>query len=94
MMVLNTMLAGAIAMASLTIATIFFRFWRSTRDRFFLFFGFSFLLESLNRALLGLMASESEGKPLYYLLRLLAYVLIIIAVVDKNRHALSQRKRE
>jgi hypothetical protein len=52
--IMNAMLAGAIAMASIVISLFFFRFWRSTRDRLFLFFAISFLLEALNRILLGL----------------------------------------
>lgn len=82
---LNAMLAGAIAMASLTISLFFFRFWRSTRDRFFLLFGMSFLLEAVNRILLGIMNMQGEDTPAYYLIRLVAYALILFAIFDKNR---------
>lgn len=85
MISLNAMLAGAIAMASATISLFFFRFWRSTRDRFFLFFGMSFLLEAANRILLALTNLQGEDAPAYYLIRLVAYALILFAIVDKNR---------
>lgn len=85
MISLNAMLAGAIAMASATISLFFFRFWRSTRDRFFLFFGMSFLLEAANRILLALTNLHGEDAPAYYLIRLVAYALILFAIVDKNR---------
>ena len=89
-MTVNAMLAGAIAMASAVIGLFFFGFWRNTRDRFFLFFAMSFALEAVNRVLLGLALNASEDAPLNYLIRLAAYALILIAIVDKNR----RRKRD
>jgi hypothetical protein len=89
---MNQLLLGAIAMASLTIGLFFLRFWKKTRDRFFLFFSVAFALEGLNRALLGLAYGASENEPLFYLVRLLSFVLILIAIIDKNRIAGSQSK--
>lgn len=83
---INAMLTGAIAMACVTISLFFFSFWRNTRDRFFLFFATSFLLEAANRILLGLARLHSEDTPAYYLIRLMAYGLILIAIIDKNRN--------
>ena len=88
---MNQMLLGAIAMAGITIGLFFLRFWKKTRDRFFLFFAVAFGLEGLNRALLGLFQSSDENEPVYYLVRLLSFVLILIAIVDKNRFSKSQR---
>ncbi len=85
MITLNAILAGAIAMASLIASLFFLRFWRSTKDRFFLFFALSFLLEAVGRTLLGLNWPHSEDAPGYYLIRLLAYALILFAILDKNR---------
>lgn len=85
MIIVNAVLAGAIAMASLIASLFFLRFWRSTNDRFFLYFALSFLFEAVDRALLGLASSQSEDAPEYYLLRLVAYALIVYAVLDKNR---------
>ena len=79
------LLSGATVMAALVIALFFLRFWRHTGDRFFLLFAIAFTLEALQRLLLGLHALQDADGPVYYLLRLLAYVLIIAAVVDKNR---------
>lgn len=82
---MSMILTGAIAMASATISLFFFAFWRSTRDRFFLMFGASFLLEGLNRILIGMTSFRGEDEPLYYLIRLVAYGLILLAILDKNR---------
>jgi uncharacterized membrane protein HdeD (DUF308 family) len=82
---INNLLLGAIAMASMLAALFFLRFWRSTHDRFFLFFALSFFLEGINRILMGVSNIGDENQPLYYLIRLISYVLILIALLDKNR---------
>jgi len=63
----------------------FFRFWRQTRDRFFLWFALSFWLESANRVALGVWAGASEHSPWLYGVRVVAYGLILLAVWQKNR---------
>lgn len=84
-MPMNEMLIGAVAVASLIVGLFFFRFWRSTRDRFFLYFAASFWIEGLNRVLIGTGADLREDLPVYYLIRLAAYGLIVLAILDKNR---------
>ena len=78
-------LMGAIAFGSFLVGLFFFRFWAHTRDRFFLFFSGSFWLEAVNRATLALVPHASEQEPLFYLVRLAAYGLIIAAIWQKNR---------
>jgi uncharacterized membrane protein len=78
-------LLGAVAMASLVAATFFLRFWLKTHDRFFLLFAAAFLLEAINRLTLAAVGTVSEEhEPLFYLVRLFSFVLILIAIVDKN----------
>ncbi|WP_159016969.1 DUF5985 family protein [Cognatiluteimonas profundi] len=81
---MNLFLLGAISMGSAVAALLFLRFWRRTRDRLFLYFGASFLLEAINRALFAWNGARSEEATLYYLVRLLAYGLILWAIVEKN----------
>lgn len=81
---MDLMLLGAIAMASLIVGLFFLRFWRDTKDRFFLFFAVSFLVEGLNRAALGFAGDPNEGRPFFYFIRFLSFVLILIAIVQKN----------
>lgn len=78
------MLTGAIAALSFVIGCYFMRFWRVTRDRFFLLFGMSFWIEAGNRSMLGFVSVWREDTPGYYLVRLLAYGLILYAIIDKN----------
>jgi hypothetical protein len=79
------LLLGALAMGTLICALIFLRLWRDSADRFFLFFALSFLVQAINRVTLALEPFPNEGSPLHYWVRLLAYVLILVAVADKNR---------
>lgn len=80
---MNHILTGAITMASLVIALFFLRFWRNTGDRFFLYFSLSFLIEGLHR-LYSALNDDIEDSPLHYLIRLLAYGLILWAILEKN----------
>lgn len=91
---MNQLLLGAIAMASLVAAVFFLRFWKHTRDRFFLFFAAAFGLEGVNRVLLGLDLGSSEHQPIYYSIRLISYILILVAIVDKNRARSSDDSRD
>ena len=82
---MNEILIGGIAAAALIAGLFFFRFWRSTRDRFFLLFALAFWIEGAHRIFIYAFAGSDEASPLYYVVRLVAYGLIIAAIVDKNR---------
>ena len=76
--------AGAVAMGFLVASGFFVRFWRRTRDRLFLAFALAFALLALNQLLAALLEAGDERTPFVYLLRVLAFVLIMLAIVDKN----------
>ena len=82
---MEQMLTGAIAAGWLVAALFFFRFWRQTRDRFFLWFALSFLLEAGNRVALGLVVGVAEDSPYLYGVRVIAYGLILLAIWQKNQ---------
>lgn len=84
MMLVNSWLSGAIFMAAVVIALFFLRFWRHSRDRLFVYFAFAFFLEALHR-LLQVWSTETSDVPLNYLVRLAEYMLIVIAIIQKNR---------
>jgi hypothetical protein len=79
------LIMGAIAAGSLFAGLFFFRFWFQTRDRFFIWFALSFWIEAGNRIALALLPHANEQEPIFYLFRLLAYGLILLAVWQKNR---------
>ena len=78
-------LSGLITMLYIVIAVFFLRFWRDSSDRLFLFFAGAFALLALQRFLLLLFPTLEA----LYILRLLAFVLIIAAIADKNRQSAS-----
>lgn len=84
----NHLLSGII-IAGYAVAGLFFvRFWRDTRDRLFGLFGAAFWLLSIQRLVLYLTSSagpETEDRSYLYLLRLIAFALIIVGILDKNR---------
>ncbi|MDZ4779108.1 MAG: DUF5985 family protein [Planctomycetia bacterium] len=77
---------GAIAMACLIAGLFFLRFWRRTGDRLFIIFASAFWLLGLTRLAVGLTINQSEDRILIYSIRLIAYLLILAAIVDKNRN--------
>jgi hypothetical protein len=77
-------LSGAISLASVIVALFFLRFWRATRDPFFIYFSLSFALEAIGRGASGLLL-VSDDNPMFYVLRVIAYGLIILAIWQKNR---------
>ncbi len=81
---MNTFLLGAMSMGFFVAGLMFLQFFRVTRDVLFALFAIAFWVECINRAALALANSPNEGRPVYYLGRLLAYVLIIAAIVTKN----------
>ena len=84
MTTLTTFLLGAVSLGCLVVALFFLRFWRTTRDPFFVYFALSFALEAASRAALAFLP-VSEQNPVFYVLRVIAYGLIIIALWQKNR---------
>jgi hypothetical protein len=83
-MSMTDLFTGAICMGSLLIALFFVRFWRDSGDRFFLYFAASFFIEGLHRLYSALHDAGGEDSPLHYLIRLLAYGLILWAILEKN----------
>lgn len=81
---LGAFLNGAITCGFLVASLFFARFWRRTRDGLFATFAAAFALLGLNQALLTLSGIPVEERSPLYLLRLAAFLLIIVAIVRKN----------
>ena len=77
-------IAGLITMGYLVAGLFFLRFWRRTHDGLFLVFAIAFWLMATNAALVVLGGIPREEQSWIYLLRLAAFVLIIVAIVRKN----------
>ena len=77
-------LSGAVTLGFLVAAAFFLRFWRRTHDRLFLAFGAAFVLLAVNQVLATFLGAGDERTPYTYVLRVLGFVLILYAIVDKN----------
>jgi hypothetical protein len=82
---INGFLLGMVVTMFLTASAFFLKFWRQTRDILFLGFGAAFLIEACNRTAFLLLENPNDGHPLIYTVRLLSYLLILAAIVHKNR---------
>lgn len=78
------LIGGAIAAGFLVAGLFFLKFWRRTRDGLFLAFSAAFGLLGLAAALPILLDTPHEERSGIYLIRLAAFVLIIVAVLGKN----------
>ena len=81
---LNAFLNGIIVLGHGSAGLFFLRFWRKTRDRLFAIFAIAFWLLGANWLALA-FTTQNEVKTIYYAVRLLAFVLILYAIIDKNR---------
>jgi hypothetical protein len=82
---MSVFVSGAATMGLGVIAMFFLRYYRQSRDRLFLMFAIAFAILSANRILLGLAEPEGEIRPLLFAVRLSAFLIILIAIFDKNR---------
>lgn len=80
----NAFISGVIAMGHAVAALFFLRFFVRTRDRLFVAFAGAFALLSLNAGLVIVLQVPQEEQSPFYLLRLCAFLLIIVAVLAKN----------
>jgi hypothetical protein len=78
-------LSGMLAAGYLVAAGFFLRFWRQTRDRLFISFSVAFAILAVQRALLVEEFALVENKTWAYGLRLLAFLVILYAIIAKNR---------
>lgn len=81
---LDFFLLGYIAAASAVVALFFLRFWKETRDFLFLAFAVFFVVQGGSRALGLSTASPNLVIGWVYLLRLLAVLLVVGAILRKN----------
>jgi hypothetical protein len=82
---MSQFIMGATAMGCWVAMLFFLRFWRQSGDRLFAMFSASFLLLGLTRFGLAWWSDSNEGQTYLYWVRLAAFVLILISIIDKNR---------
>jgi hypothetical protein len=83
-MLATALAGGATTALGAAVALFFARYWRDTGDRLFLLFSWAFAILAANRAALTFFADDEIRSYLYWI-RLLAYLIILAAILDKNR---------
>lgn len=84
-MTLVSFLHGAIAMGCAIVGVFFLRFWHQSRDRLFLRFASAFWILAVSYALLGLISFATEWRVHVFVVRLLAFCMILYGIFEKNR---------
>ena len=79
------LMSGMVAALSLVVAMAFMRSYRRTHDHFFMYFAAAFLIFGLTQLMLGIFNVPELNLPLSYVPRLLTSVLILTAILGKNR---------
>ena len=82
------LITGMLMILSLVAALFFTMSWRRSGDRFFLIFALAFTLLGIERLILGILNLPESPLLSIYIVRLIAFLLIIMAIVDKNRTSL------
>lgn len=85
--ILNIFLAGAVVVSFLVCALFFLRYWKRTRDELFLSFAVAFALLATGQTILALGNIPTEDRGSVYLIRLVAFLIILFAIYRKNRTA-------
>lgn len=79
-------LSGLACMGSLVSALFFLRYWSKSGDRLFGFFAASFGFLALERIILMFWNTDRpEAQAPVYVIRLLAFLVILGGIWDKNR---------
>jgi uncharacterized membrane protein len=84
-MTLYDFLSGAVALAFFVCALFFLRFWRRTSEGLFLSFALAFLLLGTGQTILALGNIPTEERGSIYLIRLAAFLLILVGIYRANR---------
>jgi hypothetical protein len=89
---IGSVFLSGICMATFAFSGIFFlKFWKASHDRFFLFFSLACGLLAAERVVLLFMSDQYspnysiEHNPWIYVIRVMAFGLILTAIVEKNR---------
>ena len=84
-MLFDGFILGFVATCSLVAGMFFLRFWHRTRDFLFIAFAIVFLFQALTSTASVFMSQPNGVRSLFYLGQLCTYLLILAAILRKNR---------
>ena len=82
---MDQVLSGAVVMGFAVAGLLFLSYWRRTRQTLFFTFAASFFLLMVNYGWLAVTEIPEEERSPLFLVRLLAFGLIIVAIFQSNR---------
>lgn len=85
MQTLYVALLGSLVASCAYAAVLFLRFWHRSRDRFHLFMVASMVLLAANWVAVMSIRLSSEAHSEIYLVRLAAFLVILVGIIDRNR---------
>jgi hypothetical protein len=80
-------LHGAVSMAAAIAGVLFLAYWRDSRDRLFMFFALAFWVLGINWVAVAAIAPTAEQRHWFHAIRVVAFVLILLGIADKNRRS-------
>jgi len=86
------LLSGALILAYAVAALHFLKFWRRTEERLFLHFAIAFWLFALNQLVSSVPVVTDETSGYEYLLRVVGFLIILIAIANKNLASPARRR--
>lgn len=89
---MHSLISGSVAMSCWVVGLFFHGFWRKTLDRLFQIFAYAFWILGIERIIPVVFEIADETRTYVYLIRLLAFVLILFAILNKNRGASGKTK--
>jgi hypothetical protein len=84
---LQAFLRGALSMGCFVIGLFFLEYRKRTRDRLFVFFALAFWLLSAHWVALTVAAPPFETRHHLFVVRLVAFLSLVVGIVDKNRRS-------
>ena len=83
-LVINDVISGALVMGYFVAPLFFLKFYSTTKDRLFGLFSAAFWILSFQRLALALSTTTVEDSTIFYVIRLIAFLIILYAIIDKN----------
>lgn len=82
---MKELMSGLITMAYFVAGLFFLRFWSRSHERLFIYFAAAFWILAVQRLALALTSERVEEDTAFYVLRLVAYLVLLVGIWQKNR---------
>ncbi len=77
-------ISGATMMAEIGISIFFFKYWKRSKDRLFVYFAAAFALLAVSQIVVFCYGDRGNFSIFGYSVRFIAFACIIIGIIEKN----------